>query len=176
MAVFKIIKGEYKNKDAIKNVITYILGKGKENKTPNNIFGALGVDYENINLTISQFEKIQRVYRKDSGKRILHIVVGFSKKEAFSLQQYLSIGYDIAKLFGGEHQVFFGLHENRKNKMHIHFAVNPVNVYTGEKIHWQKQDIVQLNENVRQIVLKYQAKNIKNRKKYWWHLLESREI
>ena len=163
MAVFKIIKGEYKNKDAIKNVITYILGKGKENKTPNNIFGALGVDYENINLTISQFEKIQRVYRKDSGKRILHIVVGFSKKEAFSLQQYLSIGYDIAKLFGGEHQVFFGLHENRKNKMHIHFAVNPVNVYTGEKIHWQKQDIVQLNENVRQIILKYQAKNIKNR-------------
>ena len=98
MAVFKIIKGEYKNKDAIKNVITYIWGKEEENKTPNNIFGALGVDYENINLTISQFEKIQRVYRKDSGKRILHIVVGFSKKEVFSLQQYLSIGYDIAKL------------------------------------------------------------------------------
>ena len=66
MAVFKIIKGEYKNKDAIKNVITYIWGKEEENKTPNNIFGALGVDYENINLTISQFEKIQRVYRKGS--------------------------------------------------------------------------------------------------------------
>lgn len=49
MAVFKIIKGEYKNKDAIKNVITYIWGKEEENKTPNNIFGALGVDYENIN-------------------------------------------------------------------------------------------------------------------------------
>ena len=43
MAVFKIIKGEYKNKDAIKNVITYIWGKEEENKTPNNIFGALGV-------------------------------------------------------------------------------------------------------------------------------------
>lgn len=50
MAVFKIIKGEYKNKDAIKNVITYIWGKEEENKTPNNIFGALGVDYENFNL------------------------------------------------------------------------------------------------------------------------------
>ena len=67
MAVFKIIKGEYKNKDAIKNVITYILGKGKENKTPNNIFGALGVDYENINLTISKNTKSvsQRQWKKD---------------------------------------------------------------------------------------------------------------
>ena len=123
MAVFKIIKGEYKNKDAIKNVITYIWGKEEENKTPNNIFGALGVDYENINLTISQFEKIQRVYRKDSGKRILHIVVGFSKKEVFSLQQYLSIGYDIAKLFGGEHQVFFGLHINTRDMFHIRMTL-----------------------------------------------------
>ena len=34
MAVFKIIKGEYKNKDAIKNVITYIWGKEEENKHP----------------------------------------------------------------------------------------------------------------------------------------------
>ena len=64
MAVFKIIKGEYKNKDAIKNVITYIWGKEEENKTPNNIFGALGVDYENINLTISQFEKYKECIAK----------------------------------------------------------------------------------------------------------------
>ncbi len=85
MAVFKIIKGEYKNKDAIKNVDYIYLGKRRRKTiTPNNIFGALGVDYENIKLTISQFEKIQRVYRKDSWEKgILHIVVRIFKKREY---------------------------------------------------------------------------------------------
>lgn len=176
MAFVKIAKGKYKNIYAIKNVLTYIWGKEKENKTPNNIFGALGVDCKNIDLAICQFEKLQRSYRKEAGKRILHIIVSFSEQEAFTLRQYLDIGYDIANFFGKEYQVFFGLHENHKNQLHIHFAVNPVNVYTGKKIHLQKQNIVQLKEYVNQVILKYQIKSKKNYELHFWENNEKGRI
>lgn len=143
-------KNNYRNPDAIYNVVSYPL---KKTKTPHAVFGALGVNGSEKEKMIVQMLSIQKYYRKCAGKRMIHFWVSFSAEEmsVLNYSDYRHIGYAIADFFENQHQVVFGLHENTDNT-HIHFAVNPVNYCTGYKYHWQKSDTRRLKALVNQCV------------------------
>ena len=142
-------KNNYRNSDAVKNVVNYILN---EKKTPDGIIGAKGVLAINKKSIIEDMLKVQHHYRKCNGKRAVHFWLSFSNKEACVLAklEYLKIGYAIMDFFEG-YQAVFALHQNTGNP-HIHFCINPVNYYTGRKIHWQKKDTAYLKENIKFIM------------------------
>lgn len=142
-------KGErqYRNEDAIPKLLRYIFNP---EKTPNAIRGATGVNIDNIDYMINQFLIVQKVYKKQLGKRIIHFMVTFSKEDEEQLisEDYRYIGYRIASYFTN-HQVVFALHENTK-RYHLHFAVNPVNVETGYKFRWQYSDTYNIKQILRE--------------------------
>lgn len=131
-------KNKYRNKNALPKVINYI---NDEEKTPHNIKGALGCNYHNSKSTINDMRNVQKHFRNEKGKKIIHFIISFSKEEQEHIQidDFLTIGYQIAQYFPNEYQIFFALHENTEN-YHIHFGMNPVSYETGKKYHWQKKD------------------------------------
>ncbi|RFZ75727.1 hypothetical protein DS742_27350 [Lacrimispora amygdalina] len=143
-------KKNYRNPDAVKNLIHYIL---KKKKTPNTVIGALGVNGSSEKMMIEQMLFIQDYYRNCKGKRIIHFWISFADDENLKLDfaDYRHIGYQIADFFENQHQVVFALHEDTDNA-HIHFAVNPVNYCTGKKYHWQKADSRRLTSLMNQVV------------------------
>lgn len=154
MAILKFppnpYKNNYRNPDAIRNVIHYIL---EPSKTPNSIIGAVGLDCSCESNMIILMESLQSYYRKTSGKHIHHFIVSFSKDEIkkIRLKDYIYIGYSITDFFDNQYQIVFALHENT-NQTHFHFALNPVNFNTGNKIHWQKKDSNKLNVWIQKVV------------------------
>ena len=125
---------QYHNKDAVQNAIHYIL---RPDKTWHNIIGGIGATINDEQNAIDQFMKVKRIYRNTKGKQILHFWVSFEHGEVKQLNDYLSIGYEIADFFDGQYQIVFSLHEDTEID-HIHFVVNTVSFSTGKKIRWKK--------------------------------------
>jgi hypothetical protein len=142
MAIIKIVNKKYKNIDAIEKLVKYILDPKKR---IHNITGAIGTDPGDIDIIIRQFYTVQKMHRNCKGKRICHLVLSFSKEEinTLTIQAFLQIGYAIAEFFNDEYQICFALHEDTDDT-HLHFAVNPVNIYSGKKLQWKYQTLYNL--------------------------------
>ncbi len=141
MANLKFVKGSYKNNDAIDKTINYIFDN---KKMPNRISGSVGTHVHNKDLIIKQFYKVQKIHRNLTGKRVIHFVLSFSIEEMEIISShYQQIGYQLLDYFNDEYQIVFALHE-KPNQFHIHFVMNPVNIYTGNKCRLQKKDFHQL--------------------------------
>lgn len=144
MAVFKITTGKYRGTKSIAKVLHYILDP---KKNPANIHNAYRMDYKDIDDIVSEFIKVQELYRKTNGKRIIHMILSFSEHPPYMPEEYQQIGNEIVKLFKG-HQVIFGLHERDKDgnrkQPHIHVAVNPINYLTGKRLHISKAELKEL--------------------------------
>ena len=141
MAVFKIIMGKYQGKESITRVLHYILDP---KKNPADIHNAYSLDGKYVDDMVEEFVRVQELYRKTNGKRIVHMVLSFSEYPPYMREEYERIGNKIAEIFKG-YQVVFGLHErdndgNRKQP-HIHVAVNPISYLTGKRLHIGKTEI-----------------------------------
>lgn len=138
----------YRNENAVSILLRYAVNP---EKTPSAIIGATGVSTDSVDYMINQFLTIQKIYKKRSGKRIIHFLISFSKAdmEQLVLEDYRYIGYAIAEYFS-DHQVVFALHENTEY-YHIHFVVNPVNIKTGHKFRWLYSD----TDNLKKILKRY---------------------
>lgn len=124
----------YHNKDAVHNLIHYAF---EPEKTPHRIWGGIGASIIDESTAIEHFLKVKEIFRNTKGKQLIHFWVSFENGEIENLQDYLSVGYEIADFFKGQYQVVFALHENTET-YHIHFVVNTVNFITGKKLRWQK--------------------------------------
>ena len=144
MAVVKVINGEYKNEDAIKNLVHYVLDK---EKMPGQGFGATGVS---LTTPVESFTLIQNAFGHNYGKRAEHIVLSFSEAEQSGMDRYdlMRAAYDICNSFEGR-QCLFAFHEKDKNnpKLHVHFVLGTTNMITGKKenLDYQNQTIMKNN-------------------------------
>ena len=132
MAILKLIRGEYRNSDAIKNLVNYILDI---NKMPSRCWGGIGVPMGN---PVDAMYRIKNVFDKTAGKQAEHFVLAFDSREAENLSPYFmtEIAYEICVFFKNV-QVIFAVHEVKNtyisddycdNCVHIHFVLNTVNV------------------------------------------------
>ncbi|MCH5340543.1 MAG: relaxase/mobilization nuclease domain-containing protein [Acetatifactor sp.] len=148
----KITKGKYKSTASIYRVIRYILNPAKN---PHNISNIEAVTDKEIAKIVDSFKEVQREYRKESGKRILHFFVTFPTNANLSYDSYLKIAFDIADYFE-YHQLIFAMHELNKHlepcAKHIHFAVNPINFYTGKRLDINKDNLKELRQCIHTIV------------------------
>lgn len=144
MAVFKIIKGKYEGKESISNVLHYILDF---KKNPTNTHNVYSMNKKDIDAIAEEFVKVQEIYKKANGKRIIHMILSFSEYPPYMQEEYEWIGNKIVEIFKG-YQVVYSLHErgndgNRKQP-HIHIAVNPISYLTGKRLHISKTELKKL--------------------------------
>lgn len=155
MPRIELVKGKYRNKHAIRNLIRYAINSSK---TPHGIIGVLGAPYrKNADDIIDYFNQIQHFYKQRKGRLAYHFLIEFSPNEQklISFKDYMEIGYQIGSFFDNEcYQTVFGLHENTDN-LHFHIVVNSVNYSTGKKYRLTKKKLKMFKEWVEETTLEY---------------------
>ena len=164
-------KSYYTNKDAVEKVIRYITRtRYNENKANELIkVGAAGINcLSTINEMIRHIEYVQEIYqiKRRGGRRIVHEVYSFSEQEFRELNNDYGYIDMIAReisyyYYCMGHQVVYAIHYSQHKKVHIHFAINTINFYTGKKFHSNTHDFQLRKKYFDDVYIKtcYQAKN-----------------
>lgn len=126
---------KYKDDFAIHNVVSYILNPQKTQ----GFIGGWAVD---PNCAAQEMQLLQKLYHKESGVRIRHWVVSFLPKEINRAAEKLqcapeqllwNIGAFLAEYYKNKYQVIWGVHLDKPNNPHIHFAMSTVSFVDGKK-------------------------------------------
>lgn len=102
-----------------------------------------------------QMIKLQKFYKKEvqrygkkTCRRIYHYVVSFPFATVdANCVKIAAVG--IAKIFSGQYQVYYGIHEDTKH-LHIHYAINAVSYVDGKKWHKNKREIQEMEAQIRE--------------------------
>lgn len=89
-----------------------------------------------------EMQLLQKLYHKESGLRIRHWVVSFSPTEISRAAHKLNrdprqllwnMGAFLAEYYKNTYQVVWGVHLDKPNNPHIHFAMSTVSFVDGKK-------------------------------------------
>lgn len=149
--VIKIVshncKNDYHNRDALENVIRYILRESSRKSM--NIWGVIGTNCKDKDGIIKCFRKVKKIYHKTDGVQIKHIVVSFKVQPILPKKELVKKIKKTAGLFGDGFQTVYALHENKDN-WHIHLGINSVG-YDGKKININNRETRKIKKKIQKI-------------------------
>ena len=133
------------NKD-IRQLLTYVAGHSKTKKFKAAYSNGYGVsaDYKKA---YQQIIKVQKYYKKDSKRRMYHMVISFPSQYKCDLPCTIKIAKVIAKNIFKDYQIFYGIHTDTNN---LH--------RTGKKFHTSKADLAQMRADILNLVNKIHRK------------------
>ena len=147
-----LTKSHYPNDRDVKKLLAYISGRGKRSNTDKVLsvkaFGASKMHKE----AAFQFLKVQKYYNKTSGRRCYHFIVSFPG-EFTCIDAVQQSAANIAQkvFYQRGFQVFYAIHLDTDN-LHIHFAVNSVNLHTGKKLHISRNKLFTMKQEILECV------------------------
>lgn len=142
----KMVNKKYKDSYAIENLIKYTV-TDKKRKKDCRYRGGHGVYYMNAKKAAEQFRIVQRYYKKQTGKRVHHMIISFeeSTDDLYAMDSLAKIiVYDILR----EYQSVYAIHEDTDN-LHIHIVWNAVNFLNGRKWHISKSEFSKLKKDIK---------------------------
>lgn len=146
MASLVIIDEAYRDIDLIGIVTNYVINGGKTG----NLIGGQGVF---LNSPAFYMMTVRDYYMKDSGRMLEHFILSFDVKEEIGPNGAFSIGYDVCALFP-DYQLVFGVHTDTDN-LHIHWAMNTVNLRTGNKFNFTNSKVFWLRKEMAKLLEPY---------------------
>lgn len=150
----KYIKEPYRGKQDILRLFRYIAGEcdSKEERTRYRCGAGVSAKPDKAAM---QMIKLQILYKKaaqryggKARRRIYHYMVSFPLSMDDANCAYLAAA-EIADIFSGQYQVYYGIHEDTKN-LHIHFAINAVSYVDGKKCYKSKKEMKELEARMRE--------------------------
>ena len=141
-----IVQDGYANDDALRHVVDYVR---KTNKTLGDV-GAQGTMLENPSIYM---EKIKWDYYQIDGKNVQHFILAFSSADDISSLDPIELGYEVCALYP-EYQFVFGVHHDTC-LLHIHWAMNPVNMLTGKKFNFTHGETFNLRKEIAKLLEPY---------------------
>ena len=141
-----IVNKDYHNEGALQNVVNYILN----DKKTHGISGGRNVL---LNCPCEYMEYVKRYFCKTGGKLIQHFILSFSDDDPILVTEAYEIGYEVCALYP-EYQLVFGVHQNTEH-LHIHWAMNPVNMNNGTKFNFTHDETCKLLKGASEILDKY---------------------
>ena len=142
----KIVNKKYKDSYAIENLIKYTV-TDKASKRACRYRGGHGAYYMNAKKAAKQFQIIQEYYKKQTGKRVHHMIISFDNgiDDLYAIDSLAKIiVYDILR----EYQSVYAIHEDTDN-LHIHIVWNAVNFVTGKKWHISRPEFSELKKYIK---------------------------
>lgn len=101
-----------------------------------------------------QFDQVQQLYGKTTGRRYYHYILSFSPEETQQLSpcEVNKIGIELAReFFGKQGYQFAVITHTDTDHLHNHIVVNAVNQETGQKLHTSRQDLKQMKSYVNEL-------------------------
>lgn len=130
MSVIKIVNGDYKNSDAVLNLLNYITDYCKSE--------GLVYGYNVIpEFAAQMFMSVKYLYNKTDGRQAIHFILSFSHDEVMTPEILFELSKRIAWYFYG-YQVVFAVHTSQ-SCLHTHFMVNTVSFIDGSRLECNKK-------------------------------------
>ena len=144
----KMVNKKYKDRNAIKNLIKYVV-TDKMNGKYCRYIGGHGVFYMNTGKAVKQFDIVQEYYKKQHGRRAYHMIISFEEKvddlcEIDNLAKRIVFG--VLK----DYQSVYAIHEDTDN-LHIHIVWNAVSFINGKKWHMTKTEFWEFRRKIEKI-------------------------
>lgn len=150
MAIVKIVSNKYETQLALNNLCAYIVNREKTK----GWVGGRGV--QPYSAATEMWEE-QSLWGIEDCRYAYHMIICFAEIELIYTQDAYDIAQDICELLHPEYQVLFGVHCRKLKNMHIHFAINPVSMQTGRKLHLNYAYQWQLEKELVKILLDYEV-------------------
>ena len=150
----------YKDFEAIKNVISYILSPN----FPIIDFKAIGLPISDIEEMALLIDNYQKLFKKDTGRRIRHETLTFDSKNEFirpdGQNMLLTIAYACAcYYYSMGFPTIYSIWSNDKNSIRgipeIHFAISTVSIIDGHKYHINLTEKAQLEQYFNSLICYY---------------------
>ncbi len=161
MANIIIVNGDYKNESAVYNTINYAFASEyfqycgavgllwypslKQCHT-DKVLGANERDY-NMEFLADSYRAVKAAYDKMDGQQVVHIVVGFEKKDIMNSTLAYIFADQFAYYIGQRFQVIYGVHKGSdysKYYLHAHFVINTVSYVDGNRFYDRRGDYYDL--------------------------------
>ncbi len=149
MATYEVIGvGEYAkyfDEQAYQNTVQYVL-----NREHTAYCG--GANIEDLNSAAEEMEAVAVQYGKNSGKRVRHSVLSFSRAEEERISPQVANFYAkrIVEYYAPEYQIIYGVHNNTDN-LHIHFLMNQISYVDGHRYAGKKKDYYGFQKHIRNV-------------------------
>ncbi|WP_346682473.1 relaxase/mobilization nuclease domain-containing protein [Megasphaera stantonii] len=98
-----------------------------------------------------QFERIQSLFEKTSGRRYYHYILSLTPEETGTVppEKATALGYQLAEqTFGKQGYQFAVITHTDTTHVHDHIIVNAVNFNTGRKLHMTSRDLQAMKEQL----------------------------
>lgn len=125
MWYLKLVDRPYDKPDAIKTLYEYM---SRSVKT----YGLIGCYNALPEEAIYMMKHVKRLFGKDDGRQLLHIIISLSTDANISEEAMFRISSYIASYFY-KHQVVFSVHSDTPN-IHTHFMVNTISFLDGSRL------------------------------------------
>jgi hypothetical protein len=122
----------------------------RENSLP-PIAAGLGVFPDTA---FEEMDAVKQIYNKTGGRQYKHFMFSFDSNVSLSHEMLMEIGHKIGSYFSREYQVAFYIHFD-KNNIHIHYILNTVNMFNGQKFRISKRDFYNYKLYINEILLSY---------------------
>lgn len=148
MSIMKYLNGgKYFDDNARLDVITYVT---YPNKIKHGYTNAAGFEPSYLaGLMTAHAQK----YGKDSGVRLRHFFIAFTRQELSSAKKAYEIAVKIGHMLGCNYQTVYAVHED-KFYLHIHFVHNSVG-YNGERFKGTYSESHALENSIKSILKPY---------------------
>lgn len=163
MAVLKIVNQAKKYHDhmAYEDLVSYCT---VSRKCPYHCISGRAVNPKNAALAM---QSVARVYEKDQGVRLRHIILSFSPAELdktcdADVDSANKIAWEIMGYYSRNYQILACVHTNKKH-LHIHFIMNMVSYLDGKKYPGDKRDFYRFQSYVKAVLIPYGIRSLRIR-------------
>ncbi len=151
ISVLKIPQQEFDSYEEVNKLINYITRSKANKKISDDLisYGARGLmTQQGISDVIKQWKQVQRSYKYPGCGENKHYFGRHCYHEIYCLSEDVSkrigknhikkLAYKLSEVYWKQgHQVVYGIHspDRYRERLHIHFVINTVCLYTGKKWH-----------------------------------------
>ena len=137
-------KNHYKNKSAIRNLLSYIF---REETGGVRYGNTLNLGTGDIPTLADKIVQVQKFHGKNKGRRMYHYVLSYEGIPNQEDAKYLfAIAEKLTTTFFHNTQIAYAVHENT-NHLHVHFAFSAVTL-DGRKWNLRKQEFNYFKTNI----------------------------
>lgn len=151
MSYFKVIN---QNPRTLFGIIHYAKDE-REDSSP-SLAAGLGVSPDTA---FEEMDAVKKVYNKTEGRQYKHFMFSFDSNVSLSHKMLMEIGHKIGSYFAKEYQIAYYIHFD-KNNIHIHYILNTVNMFNGQKFRISKRDFYNYKLYINEILRDYNLSSI----------------
>lgn len=145
MSYLKVVN---QNPRTLFGIIHYVKN---EAKTTSPLMYGFGLSPE---YAFEEMDYIKNLFHKEDGREYKHFIFSFDSNMNLTVNKMMTIGVQIGSYFADGYQILMVLHLNTNNP-HIHYVLNTVNMFTGNKFSITKGDFYNYKIYINQILQQY---------------------